>query len=54
MAVGMFGYFPSYTIGSLCGAGGGVSVAHGLTGDLHGSEFQICWHGCTAHQIGYR
>ena len=46
-AVGMFGYFPSYTIGSLYAAqlAEAYQTAHGLTGDLDGSEFQhlLAW-----------
>ena len=46
-AVGMFGYFPSYTIGSLYAAqlAEAYQSAHGLTGDLDGSEFQhlLAW-----------
>ena len=57
-AVGMFGYFPSYTIGSLYAAqlAEAYQTAHGLTGDLDGSEFQhlLAWLHSHVHQIGHR
>jgi carboxypeptidase Taq len=57
-AVGMFGYFPSYTIGSLYAAqlAEAYQTAHGLTGDLDGSEFQhlLAWLHSNVHQIGHR
>jgi len=57
-AVGMFGYFPSYTIGSLYAAqlAEAYQTAHGLTGDLDGSEFQhlLAWLHTNIHQLGHR
>ena len=57
-AVGMFGYFPSYTIGSLYAANlaEAYQTSHGLTGDLEGSEFQhlLAWLHSNVHQIGHR
>lgn len=57
-AVGMFGYFPSYTIGSLYAAqlAEAYQTAHGLTGDLDGSEFQqlLAWLHSHIYQTGHR
>ena len=57
-SVGMFGYFPSYTIGSLYAAqlAAAYQSAHGLTGDLDGGEFQhlLAWLRSHVHQIGHR
>ena len=57
-AVGMFGYFPSYTIGSLYAAqlAESYQTAHGLSGDLDGSEFEhlLAWLHSNVHQIGHR
>ena len=57
-AVGMFGYFPSYTIGSLYAAQivEAFQSAHRLTGDLDGGEFQhlLAWLHSHLHQPGHR
>ena len=57
-AVGMFGYFPSYTIGSLYAAqlSEAFQTANGLMGDLDGGEFQhlLAWLRANVHQVGHR
>jgi carboxypeptidase Taq len=57
-AAGMFGYFPSYTIGSLYAAQltEAYQSSHGMTGDLDGGEFQhlLAWLRSQVHQTGHR
>lgn len=57
-SVGMFGYFPSYSIGSLYAAqlAEAYQMSHGLTGDLDGAEFQhlLAWLHHNVHQLGHR
>ncbi len=57
-AAGMFGYFPSYTIGSLYAAqlADAYQSQHGLTGELNGGEFEhlLAWLRTHVHQIGHR
>ena len=57
-SVGMFGYFPSYTIGSLYAAQltEAYQSNHGMNGDLDGSEFQhlLAWLHSHVHQVGHR
>lgn len=57
-AAGMFGYFPSYTIGSLYAAqlADAYQSQHGLTGELNGGAFEhlLAWLRTHVHQIGHR
>jgi carboxypeptidase Taq len=57
-AAGMIGYFPSYTIGSLYAAqlSDAYQLQHGLTGELHGDEFEhlLAWLRAHVHQVGHR
>jgi len=57
-AVGMFGYFPSYTIGSLYAAqlADAYQKSQSLTGDIDGGEFQhlLAWLHTNVHQTGHR
>ncbi|MEZ6121977.1 MAG: hypothetical protein R3C49_02235 [Planctomycetaceae bacterium] len=57
-AVGMFGYFPSYTIGSLYAAqlAEAYQQQHGLTGELVGDEFDhlLAWLRMNVHYAGHR
>ena len=57
-AVGMFGYFPSYTIGSLYAAqlADAYQKSQSQTGDIDGGEFQhlLAWLHTNVHQTGHR
>lgn len=57
-AAGMFGYFPSYTIGSLYSAqlAEAYQAQYGLTGELDGGAFQhlLAWLHSNVHHHGHR